>query len=92
LIYCIFIPPRRFKKLEKRMQWIKIAQIIIAILLMAAILMQNRGGGLSGIFGGGDGVYRTKRGIEKSLFYTTIVLAVLFFAIAILGLILSNKA
>lgn len=74
------------------MQWIKIGQIIIAILMMAAILLQNSSGGLSGVFGGSDSVYRTKRGIEKSLFYATIVLVVLFFVTAILGLILSNNA
>jgi preprotein translocase subunit SecG len=70
------------------MQWIKIVQIIVAILLMVAILLQNRGGGVSGIFGGGDNIYRTKRGVEKSLFYATIVLAALFFVIAAFGFIL----
>lgn len=74
------------------MLWIKIAQIIIAVLLMVAILLQNRGGGVSGIFGGGDSIYRTKRGVEKSLFYATIVLSVLFFVIALLGIILPVKA
>ncbi len=72
------------------MFWIKIVQIVIAILLMAAILMQNRGAGLSGVFGGGGGIYRTKRGIEKTLFYSTIVLAVLFFLLAILGIFLQK--
>lgn len=67
--------------------WIKILQIIVAVLLMLSILLQNRGAGLSGVFGGSDGVYRTKRGIEKTLFYSTIVLAVLFFAIALAGII-----
>lgn len=74
------------------MLWIKIAQITIAILLMVAILLQNRGGGVSGIFGGGDSIYRTKRGVEKSLFYATIVLSVLFFVVALLGFILPVKA
>jgi len=70
--------------------WIKIIQIIIAVLLMASILMQSRGAGLSGVFGGSSGVYRTKRGIEKSLFISTIVLAVLFFGIAILSLFITK--
>lgn len=65
------------------MKWLKIFQIIIAILLMVAILLQSRGVGLGGIFGGTDAVYRTKRGIEKTLFTATIVLAVLFFLIAL---------
>ena len=63
--------------------WIKIAQIVIAILLMVSILMQNRGAGLGGIFGGSGGVYLTKRGLEKKLFITTIVLAVIFILLSL---------
>lgn len=70
------------------MKWFQIAQIIIAILLILVILFQNRGTGLSGIFGGGGDVYRTKRGIEKILFKATIVLAILFFAIAFAGILI----
>ncbi len=58
--------------------WFKIAQIIVSILLIASILLQNRGAGVSGIFGGGGGVYLTKRGMEKKLFILTIILAVIF--------------
>ena len=60
------------------MQILQILQVIIAVLLMIAILMQNKGSGLSGVFGGGGNVYQTKRGLEKTLFTSTIVLAVLF--------------
>ena len=62
---------------------IQVAQIVTAIILTALILMQNRGTGLSGVFGGGGGVYRTKRGVEKGLFRATIVMAALFFAVSI---------
>lgn len=72
------------------MTWIKIIQIVIAVLLMASILLQSRGSGLSGVFGGSSGVYRTKRGIEKSLFISTIVFATLFFVVAIASLILKK--
>lgn len=65
------------------MFWIKIAQIIIALLLMIAILMQNRGAGLGGIFGGSGGVYLTKRGLEKKLFIATIVLAAIFILLSL---------
>lgn len=57
---------------------IKIFQIILAILLMIAILLQQRGSGLGMAFGGDGNVYRSRRGIEKILFYATIVIAVLF--------------
>lgn len=65
------------------MFWIKIAQVIIAVLLMAAILMQSRGAGLGGVFGGSGGVYLTKRGLEKKLFIATIVLAVIFILLSL---------
>ncbi len=62
---------------------IKIAQVIVAVLLMAAILMQNRGTGLGGAFGGTGGVYLTKRGLEKKLFIATIVLAIIFILLSL---------
>ena len=70
------------------MNWIKIAQVVISILLIVAILLQNRGAGLGEAFGGSGGVYLTKRGLEKKLFIATIVLAVLFFVLSFLGIIL----
>ena len=63
-------------------------QVILAILLMGAILLQNRGAGLSGIFGGSGNIYRTKRGLERTLFVATIVLSVLFFIISLANVIL----
>ena len=44
-----------------------IAQILVAVALIAVILFQVKGGGLGGIFGQPDSVYRTRRGVEKSL-------------------------
>ncbi len=67
---------------------IQIIQIIVAILLMLAILMQNRGSGLSNVFGGASNVYRTKRGIEKKLFIATIVLAVVFILVSLANIII----
>ena len=58
--------------------------------MMTAILLQSRGTGLSGVFGGASNVYRTKRGIEKTLFIATIVLAVLFFVISLAGFIYND--
>lgn len=70
------------------MDYLQIFQIIVAVLLILAILLQNRGTGLSGVFGGSDNVFRTKRGVEKSLFTATIILSILFFAISLLGITL----
>ena len=60
-----------------------IIQLIFAVLLLGAILIQARGTGLGAAFGGGGNVYRTKRGIEKRLHNATIILAILFFGISL---------
>jgi preprotein translocase subunit SecG len=60
-----------------------IAQMILSVALTAALLLQVKGGGLGGIFGQADTVYRTRRGVEKTLFQITIVLVVLFVAISL---------
>lgn len=66
-----------------------IVQIVLAVLLSAAILMQSKGTGLGGVFGGGDAnIYRTKRGAERVLFIGTIVIGVLFFATAFTSVLL----
>lgn len=67
---------------------INIIQIVIAILLIAGILMQQRGSGLSAAFGGDGNIYQTKRGVDKLIFYATIVLSVLFIGISLLRLII----
>lgn len=67
-------------------KYFSIAQIILSAALTLAILLQVKGGGLGGIFGQADTVYRTKRGVEKILFQLTIVLVVLFVIISIVAL------
>jgi preprotein translocase subunit SecG len=64
--------------------YFSIAQILIAIALIATVLFQLRGGGIGGIFGQADSVYRTRRGIESTLFKLTIILAVALVAFAVL--------
>lgn len=66
-----------------------IIQITLSVLLVVAILLQQRGSGLGAAFGGDSNVFRTKRGVEKGLFNATIVLAVLFFVTAILNVTLA---
>jgi len=71
------------------MKLLTIIQTIVAVALMAAILLQNRGAGLGGVFGGGDSsnVFSTKRGLEKTLFRATIILAIIFIGIALVNII-----
>lgn len=64
--------------------YLLIAQILIAIALIATILFQLRGGGIGGIFGQADSVYRTRRGIESTLLKLTIILVILLVVFAVL--------
>jgi preprotein translocase subunit SecG len=56
--------------------YLNVAQIVVSVVLIVAVLFQVKGGGLGGIFGSQTGAYRTKRGIEKTLFRFTIILIV----------------
>jgi len=67
---------------------IPFAEVGVAILLIAAILLQQRGSGLSAAFGGEGNVYHTKRGLEKIVFISTIVLGALFLILAFLNLLI----
>jgi preprotein translocase subunit SecG len=66
---------------------LNIIQIIVSVILIAVILLQNRGTGLGAAFGGEGNIYRTKRGMEKTLHIATIVLVVFFLATAVLNVI-----
>lgn len=68
---------------------IYIFQIVVCSLLVVSILLQNRAEGLGKMFGGGGEVFRTKRGLEKFLYYFTIVLIVVLIALSLLLLKLS---
>jgi preprotein translocase subunit SecG len=65
--------------------YLNIAMIIVSVAVVMAIMLQSRGGGLGGIFGQPDTVYRTRRGIERTLFRFTIALVVIFIILAILS-------
>ena len=66
--------------------YLYIAQIVVAVALIIAALLQVKGGGLGGIFGQAEGIYRTRRGVEKTLFQLTIVLVVIFVILSIVSL------
>lgn len=67
-------------------------QIIISIALMASILLQARGTGLSGTFGGDSAVYRSRRGVERRLWQFTILLTVLFVLFSLASFVFAPKA
>jgi protein translocase SecG subunit len=63
-------------------------QIGSAVLLIIAILLQQRGEGLGSGIGGSAMEYSTKRGVQKGVFYATIVLAIIFIGVSIARLVL----
>lgn len=67
-------------------------QLIVSVALTLAVLLQSRGSGLGGTFGGDSAVYRSRRGIERRLWQFTIVLMALFVAFSLAGYILSPSA
>jgi len=66
--------------------YFNVAQIVVSVVLIAVLLLQVRGGGLGGIFGQPDSTFRTRRGVERTLFQFTIALVVLFVALAVVSL------
>lgn len=65
-------------------------QIVLAVLIITAVLLQRTGAALSGAFGGSDNMssaFHTRRGLEKTLFKATIVIAILFAVSALINLI-----
>lgn len=76
--------------MEGFLPYIQIVQIILSVALMAVILAQAKGqAGLGGIFGGDSAVYHTRRGVEKTLFNVTVVLAVIFFGVSIVSVVVA---
>jgi preprotein translocase subunit SecG len=67
---------------------ISFAVILVVVLLVVIILLQVKGAG-GGLFGGGEAQFRTRRGVEKTLFQITIGLAVVFVILALVNLKLS---
>jgi len=63
--------------------------MVVMVLLVISIALQNKGAGLSSVFGGG-GVASTRRGVEKWLFYATITLGILFAGLSVTHLLLTK--
>ncbi len=67
------------------MDLVQLSQIVISVAVGASILLQARGPGLSSTFGGESTAYRSRRGLERTLFRLTIVLVVVYVTMAMLG-------
>ncbi len=69
--------------------YVNLIQIIIAVALTVLILLQTKSTSLGSVFGGDSAIHRTRRGVEKTLHQTTIVLSAIFFLIAVLSVIIA---
>ncbi len=70
--------------------YLNIALIIISVLLILSVIMQSKGAGLGGLTGADTGsIFTARRGVERTLFWITIVLSVIFFALVITLLLIS---
>lgn len=67
--------------------FLSIAQILLGVALIAGVLLQSKGEELGGVFGGAQGVYQTRRGIDRVLFTITILIAIAFFVLALINVI-----
>lgn len=65
---------------------VDIALVLVSVALIASVILQSKGAGLGGLTGADTGgIFTARRGVEKTLFYVTIALGVLFFILAILS-------
>ncbi len=75
----------------KLIDYLNIAQIILSVALILAIILQSKQAGLGGLTGGDTGgVFRARRGVERTLFQITIGLAVVFFLVAIASVMVAG--
>ncbi len=68
-------------------KYFNVVQIILSIALIVLVMLQSKGGSLGRMFGGEGGVYKTRRGVEKTLFNVTIGLVLAFFVFSVLSVI-----
>jgi preprotein translocase subunit SecG len=72
-------------------KFLDIALIITSVALIASVILQSKGAGLGGLTGADSGsVFTARRGIERTLFWVTIVLSVIFFALAIASVLIGR--
>ena len=65
--------------------YLNIVQIVLSVVLVVVILIQTKGSGIGGIFGAETSVFRTRRGVQKTLFQFTVALAAIFVLVSLLS-------
>ncbi len=71
--------------------YLNIVQIFVSVVLIGVLLLQARGSGFSATFSSDSSIYRTRRGVEKTLFNATIGLAILFIVISVISVIFGTS-
>jgi preprotein translocase subunit SecG len=67
--------------------YLNIVQILMSVVLIGVLLLQARGSGFSATFASDSSIYRTRRGVEKTLFNATIGLAILFILVSVASVV-----
>jgi preprotein translocase subunit SecG len=67
--------------------YLNIIQILVSIVLIFVVLLQTRGSGFSATFSSDSSIYRSRRGVEKTLFNFTVGVAVLFVVVSIVSVL-----
>lgn len=69
---------------------LRVFEVLTGVAIIALILMQAKGSGISAVFGGDGGMYRSRRGVEKILHRATILLSAIFMLLALLNFLLTR--
>src|SRR3989344_2377185 len=86
-----FFPCARLARMVLLQQMLPFVQIGLSVLLIVCVLLQRTGASLGGAFGAANfsSGFHTRRGLERTLFYTTITLSILFALSALINLLIS---
>jgi len=74
--------------LQAILPYLYVAQILVAALLIVLVLLQTRGGGFSTGFSSDTSIYRTRRGVERTIFQLTIAVGIVYVLLAIVSVII----
>ena len=72
--------------------YILVVQIIISVALIILVLLQSRGEGFNATFSADSSIFRTRRGVEKTLFQLTIVVGVVWVLMSIISVLANQPA
>ncbi len=70
--------------------FVLIAQVIVSVLLVVLVVLQTQSSGAGSVFGSDTSVYRTRRGLEKTLYQATIAVSVIFIAISMIAVLITG--